>query len=182
MNNQNDGMMRNSREESRVVFTIGHSTTNPCDLIKLLILNHIEVIIDVRSIPYSRVAPQFNKKALEAIMLDGGFDYRFGGKFLGAYPGGKRPEVRVRPDWKKLAERDEFKQGIDRVVQLATQKQTVLLCAEENPYRCHRHHLIAPALIAKGFRVIHIRHKEENQPVKLKDEPGKSQQTFLFNV
>lgn len=140
------------------IFTIGHSTLIMSDLIRHLTLNTIDTIIDVRSIPYSRIAPQFSKKNLEDVLTEIGFSYRFAGKYLGAYPDGVRPPPGSNPDWSVLASRAAFKIGISRVIDLGRDHRVVLLCAEENPYNCHRHHLIAPALIESGAHVMHLRH------------------------
>ncbi|MBN1356559.1 DUF488 domain-containing protein [bacterium] len=139
------------------VYTIGHSNLEPYQLVRLLVLNMIEMVIDVRSIPYSRSVPQFNRETLEKLLTDSGMEYRFGGKHLGAYPDGIKSAGREKADWYALSQRPEFRQGIQRVLELAKSKRIALLCAEENPVRCHRHHLIAPALIETGLRVVHIR-------------------------
>jgi uncharacterized protein (DUF488 family) len=31
------------------------------------------------------------------------------------------------------------------------------MCSEENPYHCHRHHLISQSLLKKGYSITHIR-------------------------
>ncbi len=145
-------------ESERTVFTIGHSTIEPYKLVRKLLFHHIEVVVDVRSIPYSKYAPYYNKKQIRKLLRESGFDYRFGGKYLGAFPGGKRPPEGSTPDWAALASREEFRIGIRRVIELAQTQRVVLLCAEENPFRCHRHFLITPALMESGIRVVHIRH------------------------
>ena len=78
------------------VFTIGHSTHPLERFIALLFQHGITAICDVRSKPYSRVNPQFNREALEKALLAKGIEYRFLGKELGArsddpncYHGGK---------------------------------------------------------------------------------------------
>jgi len=146
-----------------VVYTIGYGRLIPSDLIRLLVVNRINVVVDVRSIPYSKYSPQFNKRSLEQNLTDCGFEYRFGGKYLGAYPDGRKPPPGMIPDWKALSVRKEFKHGIRRIEELAQQHRVGLLCAEEKPYRCHRHHLIAVTLIKMGIRVIHLRHDGRKQ-------------------
>ncbi|MBN1551100.1 DUF488 domain-containing protein [bacterium] len=169
----------NSEPKSITVYTLGHSILQPFELVKLLLVNHIEIVIDIRSIPYSRSAPQFNKKNLENLLTESGFEYRFGGAHLGAFPDGKKSPSGATPDWNALAQRDAFKHGIKRVLQLASSKRTVLLCAEENPYRCHRHFLIAPVLLAQGVKIIHLRHNGEKIEVhKIYSSPKRSQRQY----
>ncbi len=141
-----------------VVFTMGHSTLKMSELIRHLTVNGIDTVIDVRSIPYSRIAPQFSKQNLEAVLTSIGFSYRFGGKYLGAYPDGRKPPPGTVIDWPALAARAAFRIGISRVMELAVDHRVVLVCAEENPYNCHRHHLIAPAVIEAGGNIMHLRH------------------------
>jgi uncharacterized protein (DUF488 family) len=145
-------------DDSRIIiYTVGHSNHEPYKFIRLLALKRIELVVDVRSIPFSKTVPQFNKLKLETLLRDSGIEYRFGGKYLGAYPDGVKPSRDKPVDWGVLSERPEFKKGISRLLELAQTKCTALLCAEENPHRCHRHHLIMPALRAENVRVIHIR-------------------------
>jgi uncharacterized protein (DUF488 family) len=49
----------------------------------------------------------------------------------------------------------EFDAGLQRLIKLARQKRSALMCAEAVPWRCHRS-LIADALIVRGVRVEHI--------------------------
>ncbi len=147
------------------IFTIGHGRISIYNLIRLLVLNRIQLVIDVRSIPYSRMAPQFNKNSLEMNLRESGFEYRYGGKHLGGFPTGKKPAPGMNIDYQWMAEQTIFKQGIRRVIELAERDRLVLLCAEENPYHCHRHHLITPALLKMGIQVIHIRHSGQRENV-----------------
>ena len=144
--------------EKRVVYTIGHSNTSFVNLIRLLTVNLIEVVVDVRSIPYSRYASQFNKDDLDQGLTESGFDYRFAGKYLGAFPGGRKPPEGMEPDYAALSQRNEFKRGLKRLMEISKNARVALLCSEENPQRCHRHHLIAKALLENDIDVIHLRH------------------------
>ncbi len=47
------------------IYTIGHSNQDMVAFLKLLKDNSIQVVVDVRSAPYSRYVPQFNKKEME---------------------------------------------------------------------------------------------------------------------
>lgn len=65
------------------IFTIGHSNHSLSDFLELLRTYSIQVIVDVRSIPYSRYIPQYNKEKIEAILRNHGFTYLFMGNCLG---------------------------------------------------------------------------------------------------
>lgn len=145
------------------IYTIGHGRLTVSDLMRFLAVNIINTVVDVRSVPYSRFTPQFNKKKLERVFPDCDIEYRFAGEYLGGFPGGKKPESRAKTDWEALAATDRFKRGIRRLKELAETRKIVLLCAEEDPHRCHRHHMISPALLKAGIRVIHLRHNGQKE-------------------
>ncbi len=140
------------------IYTIGHGRLTINEIMRLLVVNIINTVVDVRSVPYSRISPQFNKRKLERTFPESGIEYRFAGKYLGGFPGGQKPESPGNPDWEAVAATSLFQRGIRRLKELAETRDIVLLCAEENPYRCHRHHLVTPALLKSGIRVIHLRH------------------------
>jgi len=139
------------------VFTIGHSTHPQERFIALLRQHGITALCDVRSKPYSRMNPQFNREDLEQALLEQGIQYRFFGKELGArsddphcYEGGK-----VQYD--RLAETDLFKHGLKRVLRgMKDGFRIALMCAEKEPLECHRTILVARHLAALGVPVAHI--------------------------
>jgi uncharacterized protein (DUF488 family) len=139
------------------VFTIGHSTHTQQAFIELLEGHRITAVCDVRSKPYSRMNPQFNRENLTKALASHGIEYRFLGKELGArsedpscYEGDK-----VR--YSKLANTQLFKDGLKRVGRgLKEGFRIALMCAEKEPLDCHRTILIAPQLIALGIAVQHI--------------------------
>src|SRR5579859_3206362 len=49
----------------------------------------------------------------------------------------------------------DFEAGLHRLMKLAVQKRSAIMCAEAVPWRCHRS-LIADALTVRGIRVEHI--------------------------
>jgi len=62
-------------------------------------------------------------------------------------------------DYPEVMKRDWFCKGIDRLLELADEQTTAVMCSEENPAQCHRHHLIAKYLMANHpeVKVTHIR-------------------------
>ena len=67
-----------------LLYTIGHSNHELSTLVNLVKRHQVAVIADVRSSPYSRFNPQFNREALSAALKDQGMDYLFMGRELGA--------------------------------------------------------------------------------------------------
>lgn len=138
------------------VYTIGHSTHEPAHLAALLERHGVTAVGDVRSSPYSRFNPQYNRETLQRFLRDRGIAYVFLGRELGArsedprcYEGG-----RVRYD--RLAATGLFRSGIERVIEGAARQRIALLCAEKDPLECHRAVLVARELEARGVRVNHI--------------------------
>lgn len=139
------------------VYTIGHSTHPMEEFIRILKAYKVEQVIDVRTIPKSRANPQFNEDGLRASLEKAGIDY---GRLESL--GGLRhtTAASVNTAWKNKSFRgfadymqtDEFRHGIEALIDLAAQKQTAIMCAEAVPWRCHRS-LIGDALFVRGFRV-----------------------------
>lgn len=140
------------------IFTLGHSR-HPFDrFVELLRQQDVVTLVDVRTRPYSRWAPQFQKRALARSLERAGIAYVFLGDALGGRPEGDALyDARGRLDVERRARARDFQEGVERLAELARDKPAAILCAEENPARCHRTLLVAPALRERGFTVLHIR-------------------------
>jgi uncharacterized protein (DUF488 family) len=138
-------------------------------LIALLRLQDIQLVVDVRSSPYSRYVPQANREALARGLEANGINYQW----MGARLGGK-PEGAVA-DYDKMRASPSFQEGIASVLALGVRQRTAIMCSEGDHRRCHRHTLIAPALLKLDARVLHI------QPDgSLVDEGSEPRQLALF--
>jgi uncharacterized protein (DUF488 family) len=153
------------------IFTIGHST-HPLDEFVALLKNHgIEQLVDVRTVPKSRHVPQFNLEALSVELPKRGIEYVHM-KSLGGLRHAKKDSINT--GWRNASFRgyadymasDEFKQGIEQLMELARNKPTVIMCAEAVPWRCHRS-LIGDALLARGVQVEDIMSATSSRPHKL---------------
>jgi uncharacterized protein (DUF488 family) len=139
------------------VFTIGHSTHAQERFIALLCQHGITALCDVRSKPYSRMNPQFNREELEEALLARGIAYRFLGKELGARSDDPHCYERGKVQYGRLAETDLFKHGLRRVLRgMKDGFRIALMCAEKEPLECHRTILVARHLAALGVAVAHI--------------------------
>jgi uncharacterized protein (DUF488 family) len=139
------------------VFTIGHSTHPQDRFIELLRAHGISAVADVRSQPYSRFNPQFNRRALETYLQPAGVDYLFLGKELGARSDDPSCYLEGKVSYERLAGTDAFRRGIERVEDaIAKGLRTALMCAEREPLECHRTILVARRLAAIGYEVQHI--------------------------
>ena len=66
------------------LYTIGCSTLSQNDFIRNLKVHNINVIADVRSIPYSKITPQFNKEELIKLLRNNRIIYIDFSKEFGA--------------------------------------------------------------------------------------------------
>lgn len=141
---------------NNTVFTIGHSN-HPIDAFISLLRQHgITALGDVRSSPFSRFHPQFNKDALERVVKANGIRYVFLGKELGARSEDRSCYENGRVQYSRLARTELFKKGIDRVLSGSQEFRVALMCAEKEPLECHRTLLVGRALVDIGTDVQHI--------------------------
>jgi uncharacterized protein (DUF488 family) len=139
------------------VFTIGHSTHPQEHFIGLLRQHRITALCDVRSKPYSRMNPQFNREELKEALLAQGIEYRFLGKELGARSDDPNCYENGKVQYDRLAETELFKYGLKRVLRgMREEFRIALMCAEKEPLECHRTILVARHLVALGVTIEHI--------------------------
>ena len=173
--------------DTLLIHTIGHSNASASDFVELLRDNGIEALVDVRSSPYSQYLPHFNRETLAGIMAEAGMSYHFAGEYLGGrpkdpacYKHGKVPTGKVDylklVDYAEVAKRPWFRKGIERLLEIAKEHPTAIMCAEEDPRNCHRYHLITIELERIGVKVAHIRHKAERSQTT----PDRPVQTSMF--
>ena len=117
----------------------------------------ITAVADVRSAPYSRLNPQFNREDLRNALKANRISYVFLGRELGGRPADRSCYFEGRVQYRKLAQTPLFKKGVDRVLRGAESYRVVLLCAEAEPLVCHRALLVAQELASVGTDVVHIR-------------------------
>lgn len=155
------------------LYTIGHSNMSVEEYLALLEQHRITVLVDVRSAPYSRYMPQFNKANLEGLLRQHHVDYRFAGKWLGGQPqdpgvyrdgvvpddSTARAEFLEKVDYEAVMRQDWYRRAIDHLLAIvrdaaARDERVAIMCSESNPHECHRHHLIARSLIDPHVRVV----------------------------
>jgi uncharacterized protein (DUF488 family) len=142
------------------ILTVGHSNHEEAQFVELLSGAGVELLADVRVNPRSR-HPQFNRSPLAASLEAAGIGY----SHLGESLGGRREPAPDSPNdgWAQGSFRGyadhmasgEFAAGLARLEELARERRTAVMCAEADWRACHRR-LIADALIARGWRVLHI--------------------------
>ena len=137
-------------------YTIGHSNQPAANFDGLLRQNDIELLVDVRSKPYSRFR-HFNRERLDSRLTAKGIKYLYLGDLLGGHPESTGFYENSRVVYERLAMQKDFRRGITKVVEECERGRVVLMCTEEDPTKCHRHPLLASALHERGLRVLHLR-------------------------
>ena len=147
--------MKSKAQAELTIWTIGHSNRSKEEFLNLLREHSIEVLADIRSFPTSKIE-HFKKENLEKWLPENGVEYVWLGKELGGYrKGGYKRHMRT-----KL-----FREGVQKLLEIARQKRTCMMCMEKNPKYCHRRFLSA-YLERKGVEVIHIIEKGQASILK----------------
>jgi uncharacterized protein (DUF488 family) len=153
------------------LFTIGHSIHSAGRFIDLLKMHGITALCDVRSSPYSRFTPQFNRETLKGELAGHHIIYLYLGAELGprssdptCYEGGK-------VQYNRLAGTDLFQQGLGRLRKGMTTYRIALMCAEKDPLTCHRMLLICRNMRGDDILIRHILEDgslEDNQDTEMR--------------
>ena len=131
-----------------VIYTIGHGRHPFVYFLGLLRQYQIEFLCDVRSVARSRW-PQFNGLVLKELLRENGIGY----EHLPETGGKNKPKP------------DELERGVERIIEIASDVRTVMMCSESKPLsdhkipraNCHRVGMLSPMLKARGIaRIIHI--------------------------
>ena len=131
----------------RPLFTIGHSSHPGERFVELLRMHEVTAVCDVRSVPYSRRNPQFNRETLRNSLGRVGISYVPLAEELGA----RRSEEGCYDDegrvvFERVAEVPAFAAGLERVRRGVETHSVALMCAEGEPLACHRTILVCRAL------------------------------------
>ena len=150
-------MVKRISERKTVVFTIGHSTRTIAEFIEIIKAYGIKQVVDIRTIPRSRFTPQFNedtiRENLKAVKI--GYLHMKG-------LGGLRHALKdsLNRGWKNASFRGfadymqtvDFDESLEKLIETAAKRATVIMCAEAVPWRCHRS-LVGDALLVHGVQV-----------------------------
>lgn len=153
------------------IYTVGHSTRTIQEFITLLKAYAIETVVDVRKIAASRHNPQYSQDALSNSLAEHNISYM---RLEGL--GGRRHTTKesINKAWENLSFRgyadymqtQEFAESLNQLIHVAAEKQTVIMCAEAVPWRCHRS-LIGDALVIRNITVQDILSEKSCKPHKL---------------
>lgn len=144
-------------KENKTLWSIGHSRHSIEVFTNLLTVNAIEAVVDVRTSPYSKMAPQFNLAELRQNLKLENIEYIHMGESLGGRPSQNDfydSDGHVFYD--KMAQTDEFQAGLARLIEGVSKYRVAIMCSEGSPLKCHRTLLIARVLQMRGFSVLNI--------------------------
>ena len=155
-------------------FTIGHSTRPIEEFVALLRAGEVEMVIDVRTVPRSRTNPQYNLDALPGTLAGYGIGH---GRIaaLGGLRGKSRdvpPELngfwrnRSFHNYADHAMSEEFRAGLQELIDFGRRRRTAVMCSEAVWWRCHRR-LIADQLLIRGETVLHLMGRDRIDPARL---------------
>ncbi|HWR34908.1 MAG TPA: DUF488 domain-containing protein [Clostridia bacterium] len=144
-----------------VVYTIGHSTRTLDELIDVLKAHSISTLIDIRAFPASRRLPHFHREVLERALPEAGIRYLWMPEL-----GGRRKKIRDDSPHTELRSQSfrnyadymltpEFAAAARRVLALASESNTAIMCAERMYFQCHRM-MVSDYFAAHGHEVRHI--------------------------
>lgn len=176
----------NERKGEWRIFTIGHSDHPLATFLNLLSQNNIEVLVDVRSHPYSKFVNHFNIQNIKEAVKKAGIKYIYMGRELGGRPNGSEfYDNDGYVLYSRLAESPLFLKGIKRLEDGIMKYRVAIMCSEEEPTSCHRHLLIGRVLADKGIAIEHIRgdgrvQTEEEITRDKTSRLGNDRQSMLF--
>lgn len=146
------------------LFTIGHSNHPLPDFLKLLRQYEVGAVADVRSAPYSRFNPHFNREALQRELQGAGVGYVYLGRELGGRSEDPRCYREGRICYEAVAKTPRFYAGIGKLDDASAHHSVALMCSEKEPLHCHRTLLVAQALAIEGREIAHIHADGDLEP------------------
>jgi uncharacterized protein (DUF488 family) len=139
-----------------LIYTIGHSNHEIDTFVNLLTASKIDMVVDVRSAPYSKMYPHFNRDPLQIALKDKNIGYLFLGDLIGGRSRNRADYEDGQVVYARLAAKDEYKATIKRVLDGSARFQIALMCSEKEPLDCHRTLLVSQSLNLFDVQIAHI--------------------------
>lgn len=162
-----------------LLLTVGHSSHSLDHFLGLLATHGVGVLADIRSHPYSRFAPHFNREPLLQALARQRVEYDFLGRELGGRPeGAEYYDDEGHVLYGRVAGSVLFAAGLERLERGRGRSRVAIMCSEEDPMHCHRRLLVARVLLERGVDVLHLR---GDGRLQRDGELGGATQGDLFN-
>jgi uncharacterized protein (DUF488 family) len=166
------------------LFSIGHSSLSLVGFLSLMQSNEIDVVADVRSHPYSRLYPHFNRQNLDEALKAEGVKYLYLGRELGGKPGSNEfYDIDGHVLYGASAQSPQFIEGIGRLKKGVQNHRIAIMCSEGDPRNCHGRLLIGHVLAQDGIEIAHIRadgYLQTEDDIK-REESGEGIQLPMFD-
>lgn len=164
-----DSLLMNALPSTKppfVLYTIGYATKPIDEFIEQLKRYSVDVVADIRSVPYSKVFHVYHKESIAAHLKASNIQYVYLGEELG--PRSKDSshyDEDKQVVFDRLMQSDLFKQGVKRLHKGSKKGFSIaLMCAEKDPATCHRSLLVGYFLqhYSSPFEgkceILHIKH------------------------
>jgi len=142
------------------LFTIGHSNMSTEEFVERLRANGIGVVVDVRSKPFSRYNPHFNRYVIAEDLQEAGIPYVWMGHSLGGVPDDPELLTKGRPDYEKIRASVPYQEALQELLRgvevNAALGHVALVCGEGDPTGCHRRRLVGADLVKLGIELVHV--------------------------
>lgn len=148
------------------IYTIGYEATTMDEFLATLAKAGVRRVIDVRALPLSR-RPGFSKSPLAASLAEAGIRYvhlkPLGTPKEGRDAAKKGDVATLRRVYDEQLELPETQVAAVRMLELAAELPSALLCFERDPCHCHRTLLLQA--VAAGQEVVDLLPGDGPQPV-----------------
>jgi len=140
-----------------MIYSIGHGNKKIDVFLNELNSYNISHLVDVRTSPYSKYNPQFNREMLKNDLEKVGITYVYLGENLGGLPSDRSCYIDGKVDYDLIKEKEFFKEGLKRLI-IANSKNlnVAIMCSESKPEECHRSKLIGQELLKQNIPLLHI--------------------------
>ena len=138
------------------VLTAGYGTGPADAMVDWLRAHDVGYLLDVRTTPYSKHQPDYDREPLAARVGAAGVQYAFFGDMLGGRPDDPTCYTDGHVDYQAVRARSFHQRGIDRIrAAWEAGHRVALLCACSRSERCHRARLVGVSLDRAGVPVAH---------------------------
>lgn len=152
--------------DDSTLYSIGHGNKKLDEFINELNAFDIKYLLDIRSKPFSKWNPHFNRARLDIELNNNGITYVFVGDTLGGLPDDRSCyDAEGKVVYDIIKEKDFFKRGIERLLTANEKKVNLaIMCSESKPDQCHRSKLIGKVLLDKKISLNHIVSNDKVKP------------------
>lgn len=170
------------------IYSIGHSNLSYRQFAGLLRKHGVEMVVDIRTIPYSKHVCHFNFETLRSKLAKSGISYEYLGNELGTDNVKASQCLTERAVGLSHFARQAYLEGMSKLEELASKHRVAIMCAEGRPYTCHRHTVLAEDLRSRGLEMSHIFSDgravsaRSCSPMPQRTKSGKFTQRGLFDV